>query len=190
MLSGAVYAVSTQNKILLGAFAGVFILFALVSAFVLPRRWPDFPGKNGRGAYIAVCFLLFFAMVTAVELWAVEEAETGGHAARHEQPSAGEGGAEGREEALSLEVITDEWKVEPTTTNLLAGRYAIRMVNQGDQPHDLTIEGEGIDEKTPVIDGGEAATLDVTLKAGTYKFYCSVPGHEELGMVTQVTVAT
>ena len=29
---------------------------------------------------------------------------------------------------------------------------------------------------------GESKTLSVTLKPGTYKFYCSVPGHRMAGM--------
>ena len=31
-------------------------------------------------------------------------------------------------------------------------------------------------------------TLSVTLKAGTYKFYCSVPGHRMAGMEGTLTV--
>jgi hypothetical protein len=74
-------AVSTQNKLLLGGMALIFIVFALVSSFVLPRRDPDFPGDR-RGLFFAVTAVLFVAMLLAVELFAVEEEEpAGGHEA-------------------------------------------------------------------------------------------------------------
>lgn len=73
--------VSTQNKLLLGGMALIFIVFSLVSSFVLPRRDPNFPGEK-RNLFIAVTAVLFVAMLLAVELFAVEEEEpAGGHEA-------------------------------------------------------------------------------------------------------------
>ena len=43
--------------------------------------------------------------------------------------------------------------------------------------------------KTPLINGGQHATLKVKLVAGEYDFYCSVPGHKQLGMDVKVKVA-
>ena len=45
---------STTNKIGLVTVGVAFIVFALISALVLPRRYPDFPGK-GLGWYVMVC---------------------------------------------------------------------------------------------------------------------------------------
>jgi hypothetical protein len=70
-------AVSTQNKLLLGGMALIFIVFALVSSFVLPRRDPNFPGDR-RGLFLGVTAVLFVFMLLAVELFAVEEEEPGG----------------------------------------------------------------------------------------------------------------
>ena len=67
-------AITSNGKIGLGLAALVFIVFALVSSFVLPRRNPDFPG-NRLGAYIAVSTLLFLAMVAAVVVFAKEGGE-------------------------------------------------------------------------------------------------------------------
>jgi uncharacterized cupredoxin-like copper-binding protein len=73
--------------------------------------------------------------------------------------------------------------------NLKTGDYTFDVKNAGKIQHDLTIEGDGIKEKkTKLIDGGKAAKLAVTLKPGKYKFYCSVPGHEQAGMKVQVSV--
>ena len=70
-------AVSTQNKLLLGGTALVFILFALVAALVIPRTRPEFPGRR-RNLFIAATVVLFVAMLAAVELFAVEEEEPHG----------------------------------------------------------------------------------------------------------------
>jgi hypothetical protein len=70
-------AVSTQNKFLLGGMALIFIVFSLVSSFILPRRDPNFPGDR-RNLFLAVTAVLFVAMLLAVELFAVEEEEPGG----------------------------------------------------------------------------------------------------------------
>ncbi len=70
-------AVSTQNKLLLGGMAAIFIVFALASSFLLPRRNPNFPGR-GLPLFLAATVVLFVGMLLAVELFAVEE-EDGGH---------------------------------------------------------------------------------------------------------------
>lgn len=70
-------AVSTQNKFLLGGMALIFIVFSLVSSFVLPRRDPHFPGDR-RNLFLGVTAVLFVVMLLAVEFFAVEEEEPGG----------------------------------------------------------------------------------------------------------------
>lgn len=73
---------------------------------------------------------------------------------------------------------------------LEAGPLTFAVSNKGKIQHDLAIEGKGLDKepKTPLIDPGKTADLKADLRAGKYKFYCTVPGHEESGMATDVTV--
>jgi plastocyanin len=59
-------------------------------------------------------------------------------------------------------------------TALTAGAIAITLDNQGNLEHDITIEETG--DKI-VAGGGETVTETIQLEAGTYTFYCSVPGH-------------
>ena len=93
------------------------------------------------------------------------------------------------ESAATVEVVATEFKFELETTEFAPSRYTFELDNEGQIPHDLVIEGPDIDNtKTPVIGGGEKATIDVALQPGTYKLYCSVPGHEAAGMVTEITV--
>ena len=51
-------AITSNGKIGLGLVALTFIVFALVSSFVLPRRDPNFPG-NRLGVYVAVVVSLY-----------------------------------------------------------------------------------------------------------------------------------
>ncbi|HTR33148.1 MAG TPA: cytochrome c [Gaiellaceae bacterium] len=69
-----VAGLSTGHKIGLVVVAAAFIIFALVSSFVLPRRNPDFPGKH-IGLYIVVSVCFFAAMMAAVVVFGRESPE-------------------------------------------------------------------------------------------------------------------
>jgi hypothetical protein len=49
--------------------AAVFIVFALVASFVVPRFKPDFPGPNGLGPFVIASIVLFVLMVAAVNFF-------------------------------------------------------------------------------------------------------------------------
>jgi mono/diheme cytochrome c family protein len=76
-----VAALSTGQKVGLASVGGLFILFALVSSFVLPRRNPNFPGKH-LGWFVTLSVLFFVAMLSAVLVFGKEkeEAKAGGEA--------------------------------------------------------------------------------------------------------------
>ncbi len=70
-----------------------------------------------------------------------------------------------------------------------AGEAEIDFDNPSSVPHDVVIEDSNGNEvaKTEVItDDSESTTAD--LKAGTYTYYCSVPGHRQAGMEGTLTV--
>jgi mono/diheme cytochrome c family protein len=69
-----VAALSTGHKIGLAAVGGAFILFALVSSFLLPLRNPNFPGR-AVGWYVTLTVLFFVAMVSAVLVFGREKKE-------------------------------------------------------------------------------------------------------------------
>jgi uncharacterized cupredoxin-like copper-binding protein len=69
-----------------------------------------------------------------------------------------------------------------------AGTYTFVVTNKGPSSHDLTIDGPGVSNKSTPISGPGTQNLTVTLKAGKYDFFCSVPGHKALGMNVNVTV--
>lgn len=63
-----------------------------------------------------------------------------------------------------------------------AGTVTIDMANPSPLPHAIAVEGDGVDEKGQTVSTGGHSTVTVTLKPGTYSFYCPVPGHEAGGM--------
>jgi cytochrome c553 len=73
-----VASLSTGNQIALAVVGGAFILFALVSSFVLPARYPNFPGRHV-GWYVVAGILFFLAMISAVIIFGVEKAEPAAH---------------------------------------------------------------------------------------------------------------
>jgi mono/diheme cytochrome c family protein len=66
-------ALTTNQKLGLAGTAAVFIVFALLVALLVPRRYPDFPGRRGLVPFILVTLILTIAMLGAVEVFAKEE---------------------------------------------------------------------------------------------------------------------
>jgi uncharacterized cupredoxin-like copper-binding protein len=79
----------------------------------------------------------------------------------------------------------DPYKVQSAYLTMQAGPLEFNVVNVGMDDHNLSIKGRADTEFVPA--GGEGR-LEVTLPAGTYRLYCSLPGHEQLGMWTTVVV--
>jgi plastocyanin len=69
-----------------------------------------------------------------------------------------------------------------------AGEVTITMDNPSSLPHAVGIEGNGVDTEGEVVDKGGTSTATATLEAGTYEYYCPVPGHTEGGMKGELTV--
>jgi plastocyanin len=70
-----------------------------------------------------------------------------------------------------------------------AGDDTIEFKNPSSTPHNVAIEdsaGKTVAE-TKTITKGETSTK-VELEAGTYTFFCSIPGHREAGMEGTLTI--
>jgi mono/diheme cytochrome c family protein len=68
------------------------------------------------------------------------------------------------------------------------GQLQIDSPNESPTPHNIALEGGGVNELGPVIQNGAVSSIDVTVNAGEYTFYCSVQGHREGGMEGTLTV--
>jgi uncharacterized cupredoxin-like copper-binding protein len=88
---------------------------------------------------------------------------------------------------LALEADpTGQLKYVQTELTAKPGKITITLTNDSAVPHDVAIDGaDGVSDE--VQDGG-SAELTVNLPAGTYQYYCTVPGHRQAGMVGTLTV--
>jgi cytochrome c2 len=68
-----VFALSTGHEIGLAGTGAAFIVFALLSSFVFPRMYPDFPGRRGMRWYIPLAACFFIAMMSAVIVFGREK---------------------------------------------------------------------------------------------------------------------
>jgi outer membrane protein assembly factor BamB len=97
--------------------------------------------------------------------------------------------ATGSGSTVSLQPKGDQLLFDTDTLTAKAGKVTVDFTNDSAIPHNVTL----IDSAnktlgaTPTFDGG-TKSFDATLKAGTYTYYCSVPGHREAGMQGTLTV--
>ena len=109
------------------------------------------------------------------------------------QESAGETGKPGKAQptVTTLQVSTDpggELAFDKTELSGQAGTVKIVEDNPSPVPHNIALEGQGVDEEGPVVQKGGKSEVEADLKPGSYTFYCSVPGHRQAGMEGTLTV--
>jgi plastocyanin len=115
-----------------------------------------------------------------------EEAEEKGEEVEKEA----EGGSAGSGSTLDIEADpSGNLAFTSDSASAEAGDVTINFTNSSPVPHDVKIEDSGGKElggTETISEGSESA--EVTLKPGTYTFYCSVPGHRQAGMEGTLTV--
>lgn len=89
----------------------------------------------------------------------------------------------------SVGVIETEFSITLDKSSFTAGTYTFTVKNQGSFPHNLAIEGPGVDKKeSPTVPGGQSGSLTVALQKGSYELWCSVDSHKDKGMDMKITV--
>jgi uncharacterized cupredoxin-like copper-binding protein len=81
--------------------------------------------------------------------------------------------------------VLKEWSVTSSYIVMKAGSLEFNVDNVGEDDHNLSIKDRDDTLAVPPAGSGQ---LTVTLAPGTYTLYCSLPGHEDLGMSTTLTV--
>lgn len=181
----------------------VLVAGAIVLSFFGLTR-PGFPRNLGIGRAIIMFSALMVAVTIVVlvtsthkehpreEAKAEAKAEAVKEPAPAQQPAATKpaGGKPAAGKAAGM-VKVQEKEYSVTLgggSTLAAGKVSFEVANVGKIQHDLAVEGAGKAAKTPLIDPGKTQALKVDLSPGNYKLYCTVPGHEQLGMKAEVTV--
>lgn len=102
----------------------------------------------------------------------------GGDDEEAEEPAATDGGGGG---GTTLELAADPGgALEFDTSELTApaGEVTIHLTNESSIPHNVEVEGNGVEEVSETITGSDTS-LTLTLEAGEYEFYCAVGNHRE-----------
>ena len=137
--------------------------------------------------------VLLVAMFAAVLGLAV--AACGGDGEEAEEPAPAEtlpaGGGGG--EVTELQLAADPGGAlayDATALEAPAGTVSLVLTNDSSVPHNVAIEAEDgtVVVEGEIFSGGGTRTTTAELEAGTYTFFCSVPGHREAGMEGTLTV--
>lgn len=63
----------------------------------------------------------------------------------------------------------------------------ITLINRGAVVHNFTIDALNV--HSGALQSGQSTTVTIDAPAGTYAFYCAIPGHRQAGMVGTLTVS-
>ncbi len=88
----------------------------------------------------------------------------------------------------TIEIAETEYALDPSEASAGAGEVTFAIANDGAIPHNLEIEGNGVEEVSETIEGGASTELTVELEAGTYRMYCNIGDHADQGMDGEVTI--
>ena len=169
----------------------------VLSAIGLTRE--DFPPtvRAGRAVMAGTLLLVIGGVIALLATTHVEHPREEAAEAAAEEKAVEEGKPAqeptqgGSKAGDTVDVTEDEFSIALQGGDELApGPHTFAVANVGKIEHDLAIEGDQLDEvlKTQLIAPDDVAPLEADLKPGKYKFYCTVPGHEQSGMKVDVTV--
>ncbi len=85
---------------------------------------------------------------------------------------------------VTIEGVDINWNQKEVT---ITANTPVRVVlpNLGQAPHNFSVDALGISVDMPI---GQTVETTITAPAGTYEFYCNVPGHAPAGMVGTLIV--
>jgi plastocyanin len=89
-----------------------------------------------------------------------------------------------------VQVSAVEYHYTLSRVSVPAGKVVFQFIDDGEDEHNLNVNSaEGVREAT-FADTAPKGVVNQTivLKAGSYKLFCSLPGHEQKGMKATLTV--
>ena len=84
----------------------------------------------------------------------------------------------------SLGVQSSEFHLVLSRPSVKAGVVEIELQNDGQDPHDLRVRRVGGSHtfSIPLVQPGNRRTVAIHVKPGSYRLWCSVADHQQLGM--------
>ena len=79
-------------------------------------------------------------------------------------------------------------KFTASTVRVSHGKVTLLMGNPSSTQHGIAIKGHGVRKLGKAVGKGGTSRVTVTLKKGTYEFFCPVDGHEAAGMKGKLIV--
>jgi hypothetical protein len=105
--------------------------------------------------------------------------------------SSGSGSGGGSGSGTPVDVTLADFSITIAGGTTLTPRtYTFNVKNTSATGHNLTIEGPGVNDQATPTFSSSTQQLTVTLKNGSYEFFCSIPGHKQAGMDVNVTVGS
>jgi len=99
---------------------------------------------------------------------------------------AGRAGGPPTSDARLVEVESSNFTFEPERLRAGAGEELALALSSTDSPHDFAIDGLG---RVADVAGDETRTERLRIDdAGTYDFYCTIPGHRSAGMEGTIVI--
>lgn len=117
---------------------------------------------------------------------AVAPAAASPTAASPAAPAASAAGGSGGGASTTINATEKDFAVALDNSSVPAGSVTFKIKNDGPSPHNISIKE--LKKTSDNIDGGKTGQFTVNLPAGTYTVICDIPGHEQLGMKTTLTV--
>jgi uncharacterized cupredoxin-like copper-binding protein len=83
-----------------------------------------------------------------------------------------------------LGVSATEFHLTLSRPSVKAGVVQIELQNDGEDPHDLRVRRVGGSHTfgIPLVQPGNRRTVAIHVKPGSYRLWCSVADHQQLGM--------
>jgi plastocyanin len=89
----------------------------------------------------------------------------------------------------TVSLTLSDYRIAPQRVRVKPGRITFTVRNDAHGAHNWAVRGRGkVRGRIGTLLPGESGTLTVRLKHGTYRMFCSIGHHEELGEYGTVSV--